>query len=607
MILVGVCVALTFVAYLPTLHADFINLDDNDYVYANETIRSFSNLKSMLTEPLQGNYHPLTVMSLAMNYAISGNNASSYHWLNLLLHLANTVLVFWFVWQLSGRKTIIAFCAALFFGVHPMHVESVAWIAERKDVLYTFFGMMGLIAYLRYIDNKDKSALWLSFLLFVLSIASKPAAIVFPLSLVVIDIYRQREWRSALLVEKIPFFAISLIMALLTLKAQTVGGATDTSNAFGIDQRAFFGFYSFMMYIAKMFVPINLAIFYPLPTMHQALPAAYYLAPLVFFGLAGAAYWAYRKERVFAFGLLFFFVNIVLVLQWKVIGSTIMAERYTYVPYIGLFVIVGWVIDHYLGSKRNVALATISAVGFVFCGLSYAQASVFVNNTALWDNAMEHQPSERAYTNRASLLRSEGKLDSALVFYDKGLAIFPNDQWALCNRANIYFDQHKDSLAEADYTHALSIIPDFVPALMNRGALYVRAGKNDVALKDLNRAIELKPQEHSAYLYRAVCLFNGGRHSDAIEDYVKVCQSFPNDMDSRYSLGMCYKITGQTQKALSSFNECIAKRPTPQAFQMRSECELALGMRDQAKTDATIAMKNGARLSAEFLHQLGLN
>ncbi len=609
LLFLGIGLLLTFIAYIPTLKADFINLDDNDYVYANEVIRSFSNLKSMISQPLQGNYHPLTVISLALNYAISENQAGSYHLVNVLLHLANTALVFFFVWQLSNRNLIISFCASLFFGVHPMHVESVAWISERKDVLYTFFYLLGLMAYVRYVDRRDTKSLVLCFLAFACSIASKPAAIVFPATLFTLDFYRERDWSTKLILEKLPFFAVSLIMALLTLQAQSAGGATDTSNAFGLEQRFFFGFYSFMMYVAKVFAPVNLAIFYPLPTMHTSLPVFYYVAPLAVLGLFAGSYVAFRKaarEKIYLFGLGFFFINLVLVLQWKVIGSTIMAERYTYVPYIGLFIIIGWVLNKYFAAKQHLALGLISAVGVVFCALSYVHAGVFQNSVTLWENAIANQPSERAYTSRASSFRTEGKLDSALAYYDKGLALFENDQWALCNRANIYFDKHQDSLALLDYSRALAIVPNFVPAYTNRGALYVRAGKYDLAIADLNKAIELKPTDRSPYLYRAICYFNSGRHAQAIPDYEFVLRGTPNDIDSRFSLGVCYKVGGQYEKAISCFSESFVKRPNALTLQMRSECSAALGRIDAARADAQGAMKAGARLSPEYLAKLGL-
>ncbi len=606
LMLLGFCVLVSFLAYLPVLNADFINLDDNDYVYENEVIRSFSNLGKMFSQPLQGNYHPLTVMSLAFNYAISKNDASSYHLLNLLLHLANTALVFFFVWRLSGRNMIMSFFASLLFGVHPMHVESVAWISERKDVLYTFFYLIGMIAYLKYVDRSDKTSLALCFVAFVLSIASKPAAIVFPLSLFTLDLYRSRSWNTSLLLEKLPFFAVSGIMALLTLQAQTIGGATDTTNAFGLDQRFFFGFYSYMMYIVKMFVPVNLAIFYPLPLMHTSLPALYYIAPLVFAASVALAAFTYKKHPVIAFGFAFFFVNLVLVLQWKVIGSTIMAERYTYVPYVGLFIILGWLLSKVLAGKQSMALGATAVLGVVFAGMSYAHAGVFNNSISLWENAIASQPSERAYTSRASSFRTEGKLDSALAYYDKGLSLFPNDQWALCNRANIYFDKHQDSLALEDYNRALTIVPNFVPGLTNRGALYARAGKNDLALADLNRAIELKPEDRSPYLYRAICLYNSGKHSLAISDYERILNGNPADVDSRFSLGMCYKLTAQYEKAIGAFSQCFAVRRNALTLQVRSECYAALGKMESARADADAAMKSGMKLSPEYLRHIGM-
>src|SRR5438876_2498526 len=182
----GAILLLTYSIYQPSLDNGFTNWDDDYYVTQNALV-AHPTLKALVTEPAGGNYHPLTMASLALNYAISGAHAASYHWLNLFLHLANTALVFLFVRKLTGGRLWTTVVTALFFGIHPMHVESVAWIAERKDVLYSFFYLTGLVLYLRYLDTMRPASLAMVFCAFVFAVASKPAAIVFPLTLVALD------------------------------------------------------------------------------------------------------------------------------------------------------------------------------------------------------------------------------------------------------------------------------------------------------------------------------------------------------------------------------------------------------------------------------------
>lgn len=273
---------LTAVAFLPVLKGEFLNWDDNQYVYENAMIRSFANLKQLITEPLQGNYHPLTMLSLAFNYAVSEYNPWSYHLLNFVLHLLNTFLVYRLALKLSKQNYLIAFVTSLIFGVHPMHVESVAWVAERKDVLYSFFFLLGLNSYVKHLETKLKSDYLFSILWLALSLISKPAAVVFPLAMLTIDLFFKRKLSVALIIEKIPHFVLALIMGLLTFHAQTTIGATETIAHFSLQNRFFFGCYSFMMYFLKFILPINQTPFYPYPSTTGALPIAYYLA-LIFF------------------------------------------------------------------------------------------------------------------------------------------------------------------------------------------------------------------------------------------------------------------------------------------------------------------------------------
>ena len=220
----GAILLLTYFIYQPSLDNGFTNWDDDYYVTQNALV-AHPTLKALVTEPAGGNYHPLTMASLALNYAISGAHAASYHWLNLFLHLANTALVFLFVRKLTGGRLWTTVVTALFFGIHPMHVESVAWIAERKDVLYALFYLLGLIAYLRYLDGRRWPWLIPTWVAFVLSVASKPAAVVFPITLLAIDYFKRRPYLHRLVLEKIPFLLVSIAGGLLTLYAQkSVGG-----------------------------------------------------------------------------------------------------------------------------------------------------------------------------------------------------------------------------------------------------------------------------------------------------------------------------------------------------------------------------------------------
>jgi hypothetical protein len=341
---IGIALACTLIAYLPAFHAGFVNWDDDDYVVKNFLIRDLSNLKALITTPVQGNYHPLTMISLAINYAISELDPSSYHLFNIVLHLLNVLLVFRLVFQLSKENTLIAFTCALLFGVHPMHVESVAWVSERKDVVFTFFFLLGLMSYLKYSDansNNEKSGASsryyvLSLLFLVLSLSAKPAAVVFPVLLLCFDFLRGRKFALKLIIEKIPYFILALVFGLLTMQAQKTIGATGIEGFYSFGSRMFFGFYGYMMYFVKLIAPFDLAAFIPYPAVNQSLPIAYLISPLFFLLTLVLCIRTWKKYREITFAFAFYLVNLILVLQFIPVGSAIIADRYTYVPYIGI-------------------------------------------------------------------------------------------------------------------------------------------------------------------------------------------------------------------------------------------------------------------------------
>src|SRR6185503_16318220 len=296
-----------------------------------------------------------------------------YHWLNLILHLANTALVFVFVRKLSGGRFWTTVVTSLFFGIHPMHVESVAWIAERKDVLYALFYLLGLIAYLRYVEKRRPGWLAATWIAFALSIASKPAAVVFPLTLFAIDYFRRRPLRWGLVLEKVPFLVVSVAMGILTVSAQSSVGAVAAPEQWTLVQKVLFACYGTVMYVVKLFVPFGLSAIYPYPTVKGApLGPEFYVAAAVVMLVLPVILFLFRKNRAVMFGLAFFFINIVLVLQLFAIGQAVMADRYTYLPYIGLFFALAWWLDErpsprVLGVPVSANLAAVFVVLTPIC------------------------------------------------------------------------------------------------------------------------------------------------------------------------------------------------------------------------------------------------
>ncbi len=605
--MIGLALLFTLIAYIPSFTADFVSWDDGDYVFNNMMIRSFANFNDFFTMPVQGNYHPLTMISLAMNYAMTGDNASSYHILNLMLHLLNTFMVFRFVLMLSKGNNVAAFAVAMLFGVHPMHVESVAWVAERKDVLYGCFFLLGMIYYLKYLDKISREGYLFVLGLFILSLASKPAAIIFPIALFTLDFYKQRAITVKVVLEKVPMILFSGIFIFLALHGQTQVGAVDKASVWSLGTRLFFASFGYMMYFVKMIAPINLAPLYPFPAINESLPLAYILSPLFFVATAALCFMTWKKYREITFGFAFFLVNLLLILQFKIVGSAVIADRYTYIPYIGLFFIFGLFISK--GKIKSFSFnpsAIIICIGILFTIVSYNQAETWHSNETLWNNAVNSHPSATALINRAIELRKAGKRDDALKMYNAALKMNKQAYEGFFNRGNIYFDMNEDSLAFRDYNTSLSIKPDYAPTYDNRGALYAREGKSELGMADLNKALLLDPTYKPSYKNRGVTLMNMGHYEEAIKDFTKFLSYEPKNGDIYNSVGVCYQYLKKYDLSLEPITKAIELTQQGVYYLNRSYSYNALGRMQDAQNDAKTARAKGYKVPAAYARLVGI-
>ena len=603
--MVPLILIVSFIAFIPALTAGFVNWDDSDYVYDNLLLRD-SDLKALLTTSVQGNHHPLTMLSLYFNYMVSGLDAWSYHLLNILLHLFNTLLVFRLALLLSNKNAIIAFTTAILFGIHPMHVESVAWVSERKDVLYGLFFIAGLISYTKFIDSGSRKQYALTILFVVLSLLSKPAAVIFPVVLLCIDFLRKRKFSLKLFVEKIPFLIPALLIGLITLNTQKEVGATGGEEFFGLGTRILYGFYGIMMYLVKMIVPVNLSPFYPFPAVNKSLPLEYYIAPVFFIVLAIITFFTLKRNKTIAFGILFYLANLLLVLQVVSVGSAVIADRYTYIPYIGLFYIAGYLIDRY--AKHNISKAKYFLIPLtvLFGVLCFNQASIWIDSPSLWDHAIKAQPSARAYDNRAALLNKEKNYEIAIQYFNESIKINAIDYEAYTNRGNAYLNLNKPELAYNDYRQALSIKPDSYAALDNLGAWFAMRGKYDSALKNLDHALTVKPDYKPAYLNRGLTYLAVNRNEDALKDFEKYLVYSPGDADVYNLIGSCYRAMGKNQEALIPINKAIDTRADPHFFLNRSYAYFGLKNIEAAKRDALTAKQGGLPIDTAYAKSIGL-
>jgi lipoprotein NlpI len=559
-------VSVTAVCFLPMLQNGFTNWDDEGYVTKNPLLKG-PDWAGILTKPVVSNYHPLTIFTLAINYQLAPDEPFFYLLVNYLLHLLNTALVFHFIWLISGKKLSVAFLAALLFGIHPMHVESVAWISERKDVLYTFFFLWSAIRYWRFLETGRSSHRWICFLLFVLSLLSKPSAIVLPLILFLLDYWKQREAKWKLVIEKIPFLVMSVLFAVITLLIQSEK-AVSGFDVFPLWTRLLFACYTTMIYFARFFFPHPLSAFQPFQSADNLgwpvlLSPVFILALIIFL-------WFQRRQRLIIFSFGFFIVNLLLVMHLVPVGYTIVSERYTYVPYIGLGFLAGMLLSKWLtGGKGLFVKAGLAAVFVLFCFISFQRTQVWKNSETLWTDAIRHQDAALPRTNRAyyyftmaDTMKSPGA-DSLLkkIIADCDAAVRINPFWTRAYETRglvlIKLNRNKEALTDGD-----SIIvqaPDNAVGYSIRGTAHMRLSEFEKALHDFNIYLQMNPDDPVALNKRGTVYSNYyKKFNEAIADFSRAIELEPRG-DFYLNRAYCYYMLGDLAKAKENIRASLAK------------------------------------------------
>ncbi len=541
----GAIIVVTYVSFSPVLKNNFVNWDDNAYVFENphlnkplpEAIRYFFGPNYFI-----GNYIPLTMLTYAIEHKASGLKPEFYHMINLFFHLLNVILVFSFIYLLSGRKALVAGMVSLFFGIHPMHVESVAWVSELKDVQYTFFFLAGLIVYYKYLEKRigpDKKNsfkfLAFAFLLFILSVLSKPAAIIFPLVLLLLDFYTQRKFDKLVWMEKIPFFILSIIFGFLAIQSQKADRLLHEDYAFS--QKLFFASHSFISYLVKFILPTNLSLFSPYPTLIKGhLPTPYYLAPALVILLVFGVYKTLKHSRLVAFGFLFFAINLILVLQFISIGDAIMADRYTYIPYVGLLFMVAMGFDSLYQSnhiKLNAYkpyVVTLLVVFVLSCFyLTFTRCKIWKNQDTIATDLLNKFPDDRlALNNKGFLLSVQGRYEESIKLYERAIQLKKDYSMAYINLMDAY-------LALNNYNNALSTI--------------------DTAIKHV-------PNNFNLITKKAYLLFRQQNYSEAVKLYKASIVLEKNNISAYSNLAECYYMMKEYAKSINTLNLALARDPS---------------------------------------------
>jgi tetratricopeptide (TPR) repeat protein len=552
---------LVVIVYFPSLLNGIGLWDDQEYLN-NPYVKDLSpaGIVKIFSVYFAGNYHPLALLSLGTDRLIGGGGPFMFHFTNLLLHLVNTFLVFLLVRRLT-QNNLLAIMSFILFGVHPLHVESVAWVAERKDVLYSFFFLLSLIIYTSYASRRKTLYYGLSLLFFLLSLLSKGQAVVFVAILPFIDYLKGRKWFSVIiLAEKVPFFLLSLIFAWVAFRAQESAKFVHFEYV-SLPERVAFASFGLTEYLVKSILPIHLSAYYPYPArVNGSIPSFYWYyiisLPVVFIG----SYLLFKRSKIYALGLGVFFLCLLPLLQLIPVGGAIIADRYFYVPSVGLMLCFAFG----LLELRSPAIRFALFIPFtLFLSiLSFSRCTVWKDNLALWDDVLgKYDHCQVAYYNRGSAHFESKHWDRAIADYSRAIAIDPKYTDAYYNRGIIYGNSGQWDQAIADYSRAIEINPEYAQAYENRGVIYGKTGQLDKAIADCSRAIELDPENAEAYDNRGLAYGYLGQWDKAITDYSRAIEIDAKSAQAYDNRGVAYLNLRQLDPAIADYSNAIRIDP----------------------------------------------
>lgn len=558
--LAGVLI-LTFIAFIPALTNDFVNWDD-DYNLANNTntaLLTWENIKNIFSEPVIGNYNPLPILTFAIERSIFGLDPTIYHVNNVLLHLI-CVFFIYRIFRSLNLNAMVSGLGALLFGIHPMRVESVAWVTERKDVLFGAFFLAALWFYIQYVKTGYiKKYFYAALGLFFVALFAKIQAVSLPLTMLLVDYYFKRPLQLKLVFEKWAFFLLSLLIGLVGIYFLKDQGSINDDTTYSFIERLMIGGYSLAVYLAKFIFPYYMSPLYPYPA---ELPVqVYFIGPLAALGILGFSFLAFKKDwKPYLFGILFFLFNVMFVLQVVGAGQGYLADRFTYIPYAGLIFIVAYALQYFLKEKAQagkIALYGLGGLMALYLFMTWKQNQIWTNSDTLWTHVLKS--SERTplpYRNRANYRRDQGRTEEALLDYDAAIKIKPDG--ALYNsRAKLYFNQKKYQEALDDYNRAIAMDSTEGEYFINRGAVFALANNMQLALADFNKGLQLTPDHANGYKNRSLVFQTLGQWENAISDISIYLKMHPEDADLWYERGRLKNVQNKGNEAIQDLDRAI--------------------------------------------------
>ncbi len=598
-------------AYGRILCNDFINFDDNEYITENNHIKSGINIESIkwaITSSYASNWHPLTWLSHMLDWSLFGANASGHHLVNLLLHIGSVLFLFFFLAKTTKSLWPAAFVAA-FFALHPLRVESVAWASERKDVLSMFFGMAALYVYAGYVEEQKLSRYFLCLALFALGLMAKPMLVTLPFVLLLLDFWPLERWPDVsnpshnptainntvsvkkknrhkhnvpgekklsasgksrgqsmgiLLWEKAPFVFLAIISAVLTIWAQSKGGVIIALQRLPFPERIVNAIVSYVGYLGKIFWPVDLAVFYP---YEGSLPSwQVFGAAFILLGISAAVIYFIKKAPFLFVGWFWYLGTLIPVIGLVQVGNQAMADRYTYLPSIGIGIMLTWGIVYLLPQEklRKIILIPAAVIVLAVCiFLTGQQCGYWKNSIELFNYALQvTKANYLAHNNLGVALAEEGKNDQAIAHYFAAIDINPHYADPHSNLGAALAAEGKNDQAIAHYLAAIDIDPHHADFHSNLGVALAAEGKNEEAIEHYLTAIKINQDYDDAYYNLANLLIKQGKIEEAIGRYRETIKINPDNARAHYNLADILAQQGKIEEAIDHFREVLRINPS---------------------------------------------
>ena len=626
-----ICVFLvvtTLIVFWQVTQSDFINFDDTDYVTENHHVQKGLDPKEVawaFTSPCSHNWFPLTMLSYMLDFQLFGMQPAGFHTVNLFLHIINALLLFLFFRKMTGGLWPSAFAATL-FAIHPLHVESVAWVAERKDVLSTFFFMLTIWLYVLYTEKPEIKKYLITILFFILGIMSKPMLITLPFVLLLLDFWplglfseaQSRDFRATktyplkinlkkkhkkekvvktietikqqettfrwqaifpLIREKIPFFLITVMSIIITLYAQR--GIVKSMELYPLHTRIANAIVTYVSYIGKMFWPDNLAIFYP---YGSNLGTWQVLGGIILLVSISVIIAILRKPYLIV-GWLWYIGTLIPVIGLVQVGLQARADRYTYIPLIGIFIILAWgasgIAEHRPQLKKGLSLIgwlIVITLGTV----TWLQVATWKNCVTLFHHAIEVTSNNYwAHNSFGLCLSNQGDYEHALNHYQESLRIKPRQEDILNNIGLIMAINENNDSAISCFSEALRINPNYAKAHINWGSLLFKMGRNDEVIFHTTEALRIDSNDPVAHYLLGVSLANVGQADKAILHLSETLRLAPNQLPAHNALGVMLLEKGQIDEAINHFRQALLINPEDK--ETRKNIQIAIKLKKNAQ------------------------